>query len=273
MNLYPTQKTSFFLRLIGILIFAGNYSLTAQNPGDSLNTEIEKKWIFDFQIDQRTSFLNAKQYSSNPISIKGFTMGWTYKDRLRIGWGGYFVNAQASKAYFIKYSPVIEQNSPNAKILNGPNNTKSYLVQNSTQMYYITPSFEFVYFKSKWLDMSIPFEIGAGYCKIVLNDYFTNNTIPSLNKRGKVINPEGYFFPALIGAAFMVNLSRDVGFSTSVGYRKILKEIGVSQDYDGLYYQFGLQLFPANIKKDLKNDLKKLKAKRKKRREERQKQN
>ena len=254
----------FLLYTILITILINKSVAQTKGINDSSHKEmVEKKWEFDFQLDQRTSFLNGKQYSGNPVSINGLTIGWTFKNRFRIGFGGYLIKAQANKAFFIKYNPKIESFAPSATIL-GKGNSKSYLVQSKTQMYYFTPSFEYIFYSSKWLDLSIPIEIGVGYSNLSLTEYFSNRELPILNKNGQVIKGESIFFPALIGLSVMINLSPDVGLSASFGYRKILSEIGLSQNFDGLYYQIGLQLFPTNIKNNLKKDFKKWKAGRKK---------
>jgi len=45
-------------------------------------------------------------------------------------------------------------------------------------------------------------------------------------------------------------------FVGSFGYRLILKEVGVSQNFDGIYYQLGLQLIPQRIIAAMKSDYK-----------------
>lgn len=261
------KKIFFFSCVFFISVGKGAAQDTA--PSDSAaKNEVEKRWGFDFRLDQRTSFINDQNYNGSPVTINGITMGWTYKHRFRIGWGGYFVNTQRNKAYFINYTPQIASLAPNATPLPSKTNPKTYLVQNKVQMYYITPSFEFIYFKSKWLDLSVPLEIGVGYSKLTVTDYFTDTQMPIFNKKGEVISAEDIFFPALAAFACMVNLSPDVGLSASLGYRTILKEIGISPNFDGMFYQIGLQLFPDNIKKNMKKDYREWKEERKKRKQE-----
>jgi hypothetical protein len=258
-------KNSARIVSVFVLFFALPYHFTfsqsvAQNDSIS-NKLIEKKWAFDFQLDQRTSFLEAKQYSGSPIRVFGFTFGWTYKHRWRLGLGAYFIRNLGSKAYFLKHSPKIESAAPNAKIL-GSGANRFYLVQNNLQMFYFTPSLEYIFYKSKWLDLSLPLEIGIGYSKFKLNEYFTNEELPVINKNGKTVNAQNIFFPALIGFAAKLNLSPDVALNASIGYRKILSEIGLNQDFDGAYYQLGLQLVPTNIKNNIRKDWQAWKARR-----------
>ncbi len=222
----------------------------------------QKKWIFDFQLDQRTSFLEAKQYSGSPIRVNGFTFGWTKNRRVRIGVGAYFIRNLIGKAFFLNHNPQLEKFAPNANILT-IRNEKFYLAQNKIQLFYITPSFEYIFFRSKWIDLSLPLEIGIGYSQIELFEYFTKSNLPIIGKGGKRLKAKNIFFPALGGLAIKLNLSPDVALNASVGYRKILTEIGLNQDFDGLYYQIGLQLIPTNIKNNIKSDFKAWKAKRK----------
>jgi hypothetical protein len=256
------DRIFFIFFLLFSLQYQSTFSQNSSQNDSNANKSVEKKWEFDFQLDQRTSFLEAKQYSGSPIRVFGFTFGWTYQHRWRVGLGAYFIRNLDGKAYLLKHSPQIESAAPNARILGtGPN--RFYLAQNSLQMYYITPSLEYIFYKSKWLDLSLPFEVGIGYSKFKLNEYFTNEPLPVINKNGRRVNAQNIFFPALIGFAAKLNLSPDVALNASVGYRKILSEIGLNQDFDGVYYQLGLQLVPTNIKNNIRKDWRAWKAKRK----------
>jgi hypothetical protein len=259
------KKKYFKQRLLSILFSSFFVSINAQQVilSDTITSTLNpKNWIFDFQLDQRTSFIEAEQYSGAPIRVNGFTLGWTHKRRYRIGVGAYFIRNLGSKAYFLKYSPLLEKATPNAKII-GTGNNKFYLVQNKVQLFYITPSFEYIFYRSKWIDLSIPLELGIGYSKFILTEYFSGETLPIINKKGNTVKAQNVFFPALAGFAIKLNLSPDVALNASIGYRKILTEIGLNQDFDGLYYQIGLQLIPTNIKNNIKRDFKAWKAKRK----------
>ena len=252
-----------FLFFLSVLFFQPTFS---QALKDGI-LEKEKNWAFDLQIDQRNTVFLDKNILGTDVSaaVNGITFGFTYQDRFRIGIGGYFSNAQSAKAFFITdqlYIDKIKILSPAAVPIT-KKGKKGYLVNSSLNMYYVTPSFEYTFFQSKWLDLSIPLEIGIGYCKMEKSDFFNDTPIPIINAKGKQLNSTDVFIPALVGFTAMLNLSPDVGFAGSVGYRKILKEIGISQNFDGLYYSVGLQLIPENIIAEIKKDFINLKNKRK----------
>ncbi len=231
----------------------------------------QKKWNFDLQLDQRTSYYNSttSEFSSSAVSIIGLSLGWTHKGRFRIGAGGYFSNVGGKKTILYKYNPIIQQQAPNAQIYT-LSQGKVYLVNYNMQLYYITPSFEYAYYKSKWLDLSIPLEIGVGYSKLLLTDNTSGENIPLITKSGQLGKSDSYLIPSQIGAAMMINLSKDVGLSAAFGYRYVLYEsaANLGDDFNAFYWQAGLQLFPGNIKSDLKRDFDKWKAKKKLRKEE-----
>jgi len=238
------------------------------SQSDSLPKEKTKNtWKYDSQIDQRNSFITGPNNSNANLPIIGYTVGWIRNNRFRIGVGGYYAKSQGSKAYFIKYSPIVQNHSPNAVILYGKNGM-SYLIQKNIQMFYITPSFEWIFFRSKWLELSIPVEVGVGYSKIILTDYFSGADIPIFSyKTGKILKGEDIFFPAMVGFSAMFNLTPDVGFQAGIGYRTILQEVGISENFDSWYYQVGLQLFPENIIANLKKDYRSWKLHRLKKKE------
>ena len=171
--------------------------------------------------------------------------------------------AQSAKAFMITnpgYVQKIKTTVPTATFINTPSE-HGFLVTSSLKMYYVTPSIEYQFYSSKWLELSIPLEIGVGYSNLSINDFFTNASIPILGKKRTVISGKDVFIPALLGLNLNINLSKDVFLSSSIGYRKIIKEVGISQNFDGIYYQIGLQLIPENIIKDLKKDYKNWKDK------------
>ncbi|MEQ1733211.1 MAG: hypothetical protein ABL940_06030 [Bacteroidia bacterium] len=217
------------------------------------------KWRFDCLIDKRkTIFLTKNTIDNSNIatSVNGINAGLTYYKKFRVGLGAYLANGYSGKSLFISkpyYVAEIQKKAPQAVPVS-INGISGYLTNSSLFMFYATPSFEYIFYNSKWLTLGIPIELGIGYSKITLTDFFSNTTIPITNSNGKTFDPKNYFFPALAGLNVMVNLSPDVAFVGSAGYRKIISEIGISQNFDGVYYQIGFRLLPQNIKKQVYAD-------------------
>ena len=123
-------------------------------------------------------------------------------------------------------------------------------------MRYVTAMVEYEFFQSKWLDLSIPLEVGVGTSSLALTEFFSKTKLPITTRKNKLVPSETTFTPALLGLKAYFNLSPDVMFVGSFGYRLILKEVGVSQNFDGIYYQLGLQLIPQRIIAAMKSDFK-----------------
>ena len=134
-------------------------------------------------------------------------------------------------------------------------------------MYYLTANFEWIFLRSKWLDLSVPIEVGVGYSSLILTEYFSGSNIPIISPTtGRKLKGQNVFIPSTIGLSAMLNLTPDVGFQLGGGYRYVLIETSASQDYNGYFYMVGVQLKPQNIIKNLKNDYKEWRVKKKKRR-------
>jgi hypothetical protein len=237
-----------------------NFTMAQIVVKDTLRVN-KPKWEFDFLLDQRKSiFLNKNLLGDNvSTNVNGINVGYTKNKLLRFGIGAYFSKASSSKPLFISktyYVDKVKELSPRA-ILVTVNGQQGYFANSKLTLFYFTPSVEYIFYNSKWLSASVPLEFGMGYSKVDLTDFFDNAPIPIVNSKGKVFNIRNYFFPLLVGLNARINLSPDVAFTSSVGYRKIVKEIGISQNFDGIYYQLGFRLLPKHIKNELKRDIKK----------------
>ena len=214
----------------------------------SVNT---KKRAFDLQLDKRNTFLKNKDQVLQ-VDVNGLNAGFTFNSRYRIGLGAYLISDAIAKPY-------VTRNVQYKKVL----------VQKAIQLYYVTPNFSYIFYRSQWLDLAIPLEIGIGRSNISQAD--TNGTsVPLYSFRydktlrrnvASEIPGKNIFFIGELGLLATIKLSDDVGLSSSIGYRQILKEIGLEQDFNGLYYSVGLKLFPTPIKERVVRDYKAWRAK------------
>lgn len=242
-------------RFLLCTLLLSNFNASAQIIAKDSTTN---KWEFDFLLDRRKSiFLRNNLLGTNAsASVTGVNVGFTYNNRIRLGVGAFYAKSNGtstlliSKAYYVTQ---IRNLAPMAVPIS-VNGQNGYLVNGVLTMYYITPSIEYLFYTSKWIKLGIPLEIGMGYSNVNLTDFFTNTPIPIVNSKGKIFRVNNYFFPALSGIHGMINLSPDVAFTASVGYRKILTQIGINQNFDGMYYQLGLRLLPKQIKQKLTCD-------------------
>lgn len=215
---------------------------------------------FSIGLDQRKAMISNNSLLGNSIlsAINGVTVAVNYKSRLKFGLGVYISTTESENAFMItnpSYVATIHQNTPLATMTNSENG-KGYLVNSSLRMRYVTAMVEYEFFQSKWLDLSIPFEVGVGTSSLALTEFFSKTKLPITTRKNKLVPSETTFTPALLGLKAYFNLSPDVMFVGSFGYRLILKEVGVSQNFDGIYYQLGLQLIPQRIIAAMKSDFK-----------------
>ena len=257
-NSLPIIYPMLLFRFILCMLLLGTLKTSAQLAPQDSST---KKWEFDFLLDKRKSIFwrNNLLGTNATTSVTGINFGFTYRHKIRLGIGAFYAKSNGtstlliSKAYYVSQ---IQNLAPKAVPIS-VNGQNGYLVNGVLTMYYVTPSIEYLFYTSKWLTLGIPLEIGMGYSNVNLTDFFTNVTIPIVNSSGKTFKINNYFFPALGGINAMLNLSPDVAFTASLGYRKILTQIGINQNFDGLYYQLGFRLLPKHIKQKLVADYKK----------------
>ena len=102
---------------------------------------------------------------------------------------------------------------------------------------YFTPNFTYTFFHSRFVELSVPVDIGLGRSHYTITD-----------ENGKLTTDEkGLFIPAEVGLGVLLKPTRWVGISGAAGYRTSLKEIDYKEDFDGWYYSYRLNLFVGNI--------------------------
>ncbi len=102
---------------------------------------------------------------------------------------------------------------------------------------YFTPNFTYTFFHSRFVELSVPVDIGLGRSHYTVTDENGNLTT----------DDKGLFIPAEAGLGVLLKPTRWVGVSGAAGYRLSLKEIDYKEDFDGWYYSYRLNLFVGNI--------------------------
>lgn len=170
-------------------------------------------------IDNRNSFVQ-----SSAVRIIGLNVGLTPRGKAyRLGLAAYTLRRDYSQLY--TYS--------------GKGKTMKLKDTFSPQLSltYFTPNFAYTFFNRRFIELSIPVDIGLGRSHYTVTDEKGNVTTDN----------KGLFFPAEIGFGVLLKPTRWVGLSGSVGYRVSLKEIDYKEDFDGWYYGYRLNLFVGHI--------------------------
>jgi len=184
---------------------------------DSLKIYRTKKIAFDFQFDNRNSFIRNKA-----ISIQGINIGLNFSSGVRWGIGGYRVIRP-----FQTYSSIDNQKITTNRELD---------------LYYVTPNFQYNFIEKKWIEVSVLLEIGFGNIDYKI---YSENYI-------KLREKKGFFIPSGIGTEVLIIPIRWIGLDGMIGYRKSLKSYEINADFDGMFYSYGVKAFLGVIYHDLK---------------------
>lgn len=181
------------------------------------DTSLKKGFTFNF--DNRYSFVK-----DSAVNIYGFSLGYRFHKRHQAGIGFYRINS----SYFIK-------NRKDKQNLGSPSE-----ILNDIQVRYITPNYLYTFYKGYRTELIIPFEFGFGTIERAYLNLKTHEIRPPKTK---------FFSPVEVGILGLFKVNRWVGLKASVGYRKV---IFTKENFDGLYYSYGVLFFLGNIVHDLR---------------------
>jgi hypothetical protein len=177
---------------------------------------------FSLVLDNRNSFVQASAVRIIGVNVGVVPRGKPY----RLGLGAYTLRRSYSDLY--TYSG------------KGKNRKLKDTLTPSLQLTYFTPNFSYTFFQRRFIELSIPVDVGLGRSHYTITDEHGTVTTDS----------KGLFIPAEIGVGVLLKPTRWVGISGAAGYRVSLKEIDYKEDFDGWYYSYRLNLFVGNIWRD-----------------------
>ena len=174
---------------------------------------------FSLVLDNRNSFVQASAVRIIGVNVGVVPRGKPY----RLGLGAYTLRRSYSDLY--TYSG------------KGKNRKLKDTLTPALDLTYFTPNFSYTFFNRRFIEFSIPVDVGLGRSRYTVTD-----------ENGKVTTDDrGLFVPAEIGVGVLLKPTRWVGLSGAAGYRVSLKEIDYKEDFDGWYYSYRLNLFVGNI--------------------------
>ncbi|RYY17685.1 MAG: hypothetical protein EOO36_09365 [Cytophagaceae bacterium] len=175
-------------------------------------------------IDNRNSFVQA-----SAVRIIGLNVGVVPRGkRYRLGLGAYTLRRSYSQLY--TYSG------------KGKNQKLKDTLTPELSLTYFTPNFTYTFFNRRFIELSVPVDVGLGRSHYTITD--ENDKVTT--------DDRGLFVPAEVGLGVLLKPTRWVGVSGAVGYRMSLKEIDYKEDFNGWYYSYRLNLFVGNIWHDLR---------------------
>jgi len=186
---------------------------------------LKYKPAFLFNLDSRNTFIDHKR-----INIWGLRAGISFGKKLhRITLGYYWLgyNGSHNLIHWRKgFSPTI--NLSNMK---------------QTDVQFLSLAYWFPVLKTPKWTLLAPVEIGLGKQSSHYKDFFED-----LIMRRK----ERYFQPFQLGFYAEHRLTPWAGLNVQVGYRNALSKENTGKKFGGIYYSYGLTLYPGTIYKDLK---------------------
>lgn len=196
-------------------LLAPHLPLAARPPGP--------RFVPSLIIDNRNSFVK-----SSAVRIIGLNVGLIPRGKhYRLGLAGYTLRRSYSQLY--TYSG--KGKSAKLKDTFTP----------ELNLTYFTPNFTYIFFHRRFIELSIPVDVGLGRSHYTVTDGKGNTTTAS----------RGFFFPAEVGFGVLLRPTRWGGVSGALGYRLSLKEIDYKEDFNGWYYSYRVNLFIGPIWRDL----------------------
>jgi hypothetical protein len=174
---------------------------------------------FSLVLDNRNSFVQA-----SAVRIIGLNVGVVPRGKpYRLGLGAYTLRRNYTDLYTYTGK--------------GKNRKLKDTLTPALSLTYFTPNFAYTFFQRRYIELSVPVDVGLGRSHYTITD-----------ENGKVTtDSKGLFIPAEIGVGVLLKPTRWVGISGAAGYRVSLKEIDYKEDFNGWYYSYRLNLFVGNI--------------------------
>lgn len=200
--------------ILGISIFFTLNTVNAQFV-DSIRIALEHKPRFSFRLDNRNSFTATT--SSRIIGVK---IGAEFDTRFRVGGGINLLRSYLSKPVYIESGGAITDTIP------------SYLKMN-----YMSYFIEYVFYRTRRWEFSVPIQIGIGHTKYV---YFRNEK-RHVKDRALIVNYEtnitGHY-----------KIFSWFGVGAGLGYQLMLKDNpAIKENFNTPVYVFKLKIFLGEI--------------------------
>ena len=206
----PYFRKSFFKYCLLLYLFQIPLVLPAQTEmTDSLKAAFHYKPKPSFDFGTRNSFVQNSR-----ADIWGFKLGVSYHKRVRMGAGYNFMLSDLTQP------------------LQFTDAGKNQEVSMHMQLRYFAVYFEYVYYKTRHWEFSIPLQVGIGNSKYIYSyqgaEHSMNNQLIALYE--PMVQTEYYIFPWL-------------GAEVDVGLRLMLKnKTAINKNFNGPMYAFGMFL-------------------------------
>ena len=193
---------------------------------DTIKSSFYNKPKLDLRADARTSFISTK-----PARIFGLKLGLNFNDKVQVGVGYNWLISDIKKDRKIVINGSIE------------------LVDSRLLLQYVSPYFEYTYYNSPTLELSIPVMLGLGYSRYTAASSFYQ-FVPDSKK-----NVVMFYEPYSVGIYKPIPW---VGIGFGVGYRLLfIGNKSISENLNSPIYVFKLKLLVGVLYRGMKSKIKK----------------
>lgn len=209
----------FKLKIVLFLSLLCSTSFVTAQVVDTIQASLQSKAKFTFKFDTRNSFI-----ANSRAEIFGFKAGVEFGKRLRVGGG---LNTLISNLYKDKY--IANQN--------GFTDTISEKLSFNYWSYYV----EYVYYKTKRWEFSVPLQIGIGDSRY---EYIYEGKKTTENKKVVLL-----YEPSISAQYLIFNW---LGLGTDIGIRFMLRNNrAIKENFNSPTYSFKVLIFYSEIYKGL----------------------
>lgn len=204
------------MRVFCILIILINFALNSKAQlVDSIGEAVKSKPKFSIRLDNRYSFT-----ATTPSKISGIKVGAEFNDKFRVGGGYNQLNSRLTRPVYIDSSGVIIDT-----------------VVSGLKMSYMSYFIEYVFFKNKRWEFSLPIQIGIGNTHYEYHYGLTKFR----NNWSVIINYE-----ASISGQYKI--IKWVGIGAGLGYQLMLKDNpAIKENFNTPIYSLKIKIFLGDI--------------------------
>lgn len=176
---------------------------------DTLRLAVKGKYSIDARLESRNSFIDNKLNT-----VSGARLGLSFRQKLRFGLGAQWLSSETKKLDF-----------------NRNQNFKIDTNVNYLKWAYMCAYIDFVFYKTKRWQLSVPIQIGMGQC------WWQNESRYNLRTK----NPKYFVFVYEPGITAQFKIFRWLGLGSDVAYRFCIKNNNlIPARFSGPTYSFKL---------------------------------
>ncbi len=193
-------------------------------PADSGQYAVTSRWqrpqFNVYPLDYRSTFLRQ-----SPVLALGGAAGFKFQGRHLVTLGYYWLSQQK-----------------NREITNQTSGLQHTLTD-GVKLSYLNLAYTWSFIRSKHWEVGLPVEVGYGFSREAID-----------NEAGRTLHTYNtHFLPLQLGITGDWKLTRWAGLNVAVGYRMIPVKTSDRADFNGVYYNYGINLYTGNMLDDYRS--------------------